>query len=67
MSTPYLPDNKLEGKGAGKSLLTSPPTDQANILNVESLLFSLKQKGITKQMSVNDFLKRNANSISRWK
>jgi hypothetical protein len=34
--------------------------DQANIVNIESLLFSLKWKGATKQMKINDFLKKNA-------
>jgi hypothetical protein len=32
--------------------------DQANIVNIESLLFKLKRKGATKQMKINDFLKR---------
>jgi hypothetical protein len=32
--------------------------DQANIVNIESLLFNLKWKGSTKQMKINDFLKR---------
>jgi hypothetical protein len=31
---------------------------QANIVNIESLLFSLKRKGATKQMKINDFLKK---------
>jgi hypothetical protein len=34
--------------------------DQANIVNIESLLFNLKWKGATKQMKINDFLKKNA-------
>jgi hypothetical protein len=32
--------------------------DQANIVNIESLLFSLKWKGSTKQMTINDFLNK---------
>jgi hypothetical protein len=32
--------------------------DQANIVNIETLLFSLKRKGGTKQMKMNDFLKK---------
>jgi hypothetical protein len=32
--------------------------DQANIVNIESLLFNLKWKGSTKQMKNNDFLKK---------
>jgi hypothetical protein len=32
--------------------------DQANILNIGSLLFKLKGKGDTKQMKINDFLKK---------
>jgi 2-keto-4-pentenoate hydratase/2-oxohepta-3-ene-1,7-dioic acid hydratase in catechol pathway len=32
--------------------------DQANIVNIESLLFKLKRKGATKQMTINDFLKK---------
>jgi hypothetical protein len=32
--------------------------DQANIVNIESLLFSLKRKGATKQMKINNFLKK---------
>jgi hypothetical protein len=32
--------------------------DQANIVNIESLLFKLKGKGDTKQMKINDFLKK---------
>jgi hypothetical protein len=32
--------------------------DQANIINIESLLFNLKWKGSTKQMKINDFLKK---------
>jgi hypothetical protein len=32
--------------------------DQANIVNIESLLFKLKRKGATKQMKINDFLKK---------
>jgi hypothetical protein len=31
--------------------------DQANIVNIERLLFSLKRKGGTKQMRINDFFK----------
>jgi hypothetical protein len=31
--------------------------DQANIVNIESLLFKLKRNGATKQMKINDFLK----------
>jgi hypothetical protein len=34
--------------------------DQANIVNIERLLFNLKRKGATKQMKINDFLKKNA-------
>jgi hypothetical protein len=34
--------------------------DQANIVNIESLLFNLKWKGPPKQMKINDFLKNNA-------
>jgi hypothetical protein len=33
-------------------------SDQANIVNTESLLFNLKWKGCTKQMKINDFLKK---------
>jgi hypothetical protein len=29
--------------------------DQANVVNIERLLFSLKKKGATKQMSIIDF------------
>jgi hypothetical protein len=29
--------------------------DQANVINIERLLFSLKRKGATKQMRINDF------------
>jgi hypothetical protein len=32
--------------------------DQANIVNIESLLFDLKRKGAAKQMKINDFLKK---------
>jgi hypothetical protein len=32
--------------------------DQANVVNIESLLFKLKRKGATKQMKINDFLKQ---------
>jgi hypothetical protein len=32
--------------------------DQANIIQIESLLFNLKWKGATKQMKINDFLVR---------
>jgi hypothetical protein len=32
--------------------------DQANIVNIESLLFKLKRKGATKHMKINDFLKQ---------
>jgi hypothetical protein len=32
--------------------------DQADILSIESLLFSLKRKGATTQMKISDFLKR---------
>jgi hypothetical protein len=32
--------------------------DQANIVNIESLLFNLKRKGATKQMKITDFLKK---------
>jgi hypothetical protein len=32
--------------------------DQANIVDIESLLFNLKKKGATKQMKINDFLKK---------
>jgi hypothetical protein len=36
--------------------------DQANIVNIEKLLFSLKKKNVAKQMWINDFLKiSNAN------
>jgi hypothetical protein len=31
--------------------------DQANVVNIERLLFSLKNKGATKQMGINDFFK----------
>jgi hypothetical protein len=34
--------------------------DQANIVNTETLLFKLKRKGATKQMKINNFLKKNA-------
>jgi hypothetical protein len=33
--------------------------DQANIVNIESLMFNLKRKGATKQMKINDLLKKN--------
>jgi hypothetical protein len=33
--------------------------DQANIVHIESLLFNLKRKGATKQIKINDFLKKN--------
>jgi hypothetical protein len=33
-------------------------SDQANIVNTGSLLFKLKGKGDTKQMKINDFLKK---------
>lgn len=29
--------------------------DQANVINIEMLLFSLKREGVTKQMRINDF------------
>jgi hypothetical protein len=29
--------------------------DQANVVNIERLLFSLKKKGAAKQMWINDF------------
>jgi hypothetical protein len=32
--------------------------DQANIVNIESLLFKLKRNGATKQMKISDFLKK---------
>jgi hypothetical protein len=32
--------------------------DQANIIIIESLLFNLKSKGATKQMKINEFLKK---------
>jgi hypothetical protein len=32
--------------------------DQANNVNIESLLFNLKWKGATKQMKINVFLKK---------
>jgi hypothetical protein len=32
--------------------------DQANIVNTERLLFSLKRKGATKQMRINGFFKK---------
>jgi hypothetical protein len=32
--------------------------DQANIVNIECLLFNLKWKGSTKQMKINDLLKK---------
>jgi hypothetical protein len=32
--------------------------DQANIVNIERLLFSLKRKGATTQMRINDFFKK---------
>jgi hypothetical protein len=32
--------------------------DQANIVNIESLLFNLNRKGSTKQMKINYFLKK---------
>jgi hypothetical protein len=35
--------------------------DQANIVNIETLLFNLKRKGATKQMKIMTFLKR-----SKW-
>jgi hypothetical protein len=31
--------------------------DQANVVNIERLLFSLKKKGATKQIRINDFFK----------
>jgi hypothetical protein len=33
--------------------------DQANVVNIERLLFSLKKKGATKQMWINVFLEIN--------
>jgi hypothetical protein len=33
-------------------------SDQANIVNIESLLFNLKWKGATKQIKINDYLKK---------
>jgi hypothetical protein len=33
-------------------------SDQANIVNIGRLLFKLKGKGDTKQMKINDFLKK---------
>jgi hypothetical protein len=36
--------------------------DQANIVNIERLLFSLKRKGATKQMSINDFFFKRSNA-----
>jgi hypothetical protein len=41
--------------------------DQANFVNIESLLFNLKWKGATKQMKINDFLKKNAKWTLQWK
>jgi hypothetical protein len=32
--------------------------DQANIVNIKSLLFNLKRKDATKQIKINDFLKK---------
>jgi hypothetical protein len=32
--------------------------DQANIVDIERLLFSLKRKCATKQMKINDFFKK---------
>jgi hypothetical protein len=32
--------------------------DQVNIVNIERLLFSLKRKGVTKQMRINDYFKK---------
>jgi hypothetical protein len=32
--------------------------DQADIVSIESLLFNLKRKDATKQMEINDFLKK---------
>jgi hypothetical protein len=32
--------------------------NQANIVNIERLLFSLKRKGDTKQMKINDYFKK---------
>jgi hypothetical protein len=32
--------------------------DITEIVNIESLLFKLKRKGATKQMKINDFLKK---------
>jgi hypothetical protein len=32
--------------------------DQANIVSIQILLFSLKSKGATKQIQINDFLKK---------
>jgi hypothetical protein len=32
--------------------------DQANIINIERLLFKSKRKGATRQMKMNDFLKK---------
>jgi hypothetical protein len=31
---------------------------QVNIVNIEMLAFSLKRKGVTKQMRINDFFKK---------
>jgi hypothetical protein len=39
-------------------LMTSPKRDQANIVNTERLLLSLKRKGATKQMINNVFKKK---------
>jgi hypothetical protein len=34
--------------------------DQVNVVNIEMLLFSLKGKGATKQMRINDFFKKKS-------
>jgi hypothetical protein len=48
LSASYLLDNELEGKEAGKSLLTTvhniTKRDQVNIVNIKKLSFSLKGK-----------------------
>jgi hypothetical protein len=38
-----------------------------NTVHIESLLFNLKWKGATKQMKINDFLKKNAKWTWQWK
>jgi hypothetical protein len=49
VSASYLPDNELEGKGGWRDPVHDIKGYQANIVNIEWLLFSFKRKGATKQ------------------